>query len=41
MKGSTKSVQEVIYEKVFDFVFSNRNVVKSYKDIKRDLLVSI
>ena len=41
MKGSTKSIQEVIYEKVFDFIFSNRNVVKSYKDIKRDLLVSI
>lgn len=41
MKGSSKSIQEIIYEKVFDFIFSNRNIVKSYKDIKRDLLVSI
>lgn len=41
MKGSTKSIQQVIYEKVFDFVFSNRNIVPSYKNIKRDLLISI
>lgn len=41
MKGSTKSIQEVIYEKVFDFVFSNRNILPSYKNIKRDLLVSV
>lgn len=40
-KGSTKSVQEIIYEKVFDFIFSNKNIVPSYKDIKRDLVVSI
>ena len=41
MKGSTKSIQEIIYEKVFDFIFSNKNIVPSYKDIKRDLLVSV
>ena len=41
MKGSTKSIQEIVYEKVFDFIFSNKNIVPSYKDIKRDLLVSI
>lgn len=41
MKGSVKSIQEIIYEKVFDFIFSNRNIVPSYKNIKRDLLVSI
>lgn len=41
MKGSTKSIQQIIYEKVFDFVFSNRNILPSYKNIKRDLLVSV
>lgn len=41
MKGSVKSIQEIIYEKVFDFIFSNRNIVPSYKNIKRDLLISI
>lgn len=41
MKGSTKSIQEIVYEKVFDFIFSNKNIVPSYKDIKRDLLVSV
>lgn len=41
MKGSTKSIQEIIYEKVFDFIFSNKNIVPSYKNIKRDLLVSV
>ena len=41
MKGSVKSIEEIIYEKVFDFIFSNRNIVPSYKNIKRDLLISI
>ena len=41
MKGSTKSIEEVIYEKVFDFVFSNKNIVPSYKNIKRDLMISV
>lgn len=41
IKGSTKSIQEIIYEKVFDFIFSNRNIVPSYKNIKRDLLVTV
>ena len=41
IKGSTKSVQEIIYEKVFDFIFSNKNIVPSYKNIKRDLLVTV
>ena len=41
LKGSTKSIQEIIYEKVFDFIFSNRNIVPSYKNIKRDLLVTV
>ena len=41
LKGSTKSIQEIIYEKVFDFIFSNKNIVPSYKNIKRDLLVTV
>ena len=41
IKGSTKSIQEIIYNKVFDFIFSNKNIIPSYKDIKRDLLVTV
>lgn len=41
IKGSTKSIQEIIYNKVFDFIFSNKNIVPSYKNIKRDLLVTV
>ena len=41
IKGSTKSIQEIIYEKVFDFIFSNKNIIPSYKNIKRDLLVTV
>ena len=41
IKGSTKSIQEIIYEKVFDFIFSNKNIVPSYKNIKRDLIVTV
>ena len=41
IKGSKKSIQEIIYEKVFDFIFSNKNIVPSYKNIKRDLLVTV
>ena len=31
----------MIYEKVFDYLFSDRNIVPSYVNIKRDLLVSV
>lgn len=41
IKGSSKSIQEIIYEKVFDYIFSDKNIVPSYKDIKRDLLVTV
>ena len=40
-KGAAKSIQEVIYEKVFDYLFSDRNIVPSYINIKRDLLISV
>lgn len=40
-KGTIKSIQEIIYEKIFDYLFSNRNIIPSYKNIKRDLIVSV
>ena len=40
-KGAAKSIQEIIYEKVFDYLFSDRNIVPSYVNIKRDLLISV
>lgn len=41
IKGTIKSIQEIIYEKIFDFVFSNRNIVPSFNNLKRDLIVSV
>ena len=41
IKGSTKSIQEIVYQKILDFIFSNKNIVPSYKNIKRDLLVTV
>lgn len=41
MRGSTKSIEEIIYTKIIDFVFNNRNVIPSYANIKRDLIVSV
>ena len=41
MKGSTKSLEEVIYNKIVDFVFNNRNIIPSYTNIRRDLIVSV
>lgn len=40
-KGTLKSIQEIIYEKIFDYLFSDRNIVASYENIKRDLVVSV
>jgi stalled ribosome rescue protein Dom34 len=40
-KGTLKSIQEIIYEKIFDYLFSDRNIVASYENIKRDLIVSV
>lgn len=40
-KGSTKSVEAIVYEKIVDFVFARRNVLASYADIRRNLFVSI
>lgn len=40
-KGSTSNIEEIIYQKVFDYVFNNRDVSVTYADIKRDLMISI
>lgn len=39
--GSTMSIEEIIYTKVFDYIFLNRDNTKQYVDIKRDLKISI
>ena len=36
-----KSIEEIIYEKVFDYLFSDRNTMVSYANIKRDLMISV
>ena len=41
MRGSTKSIEEIIYNKILDFVFNNRHVIPSYNNIRRDLMVSV
>ena len=41
MKGSAKSLEEIIYNKVVDFVFNNRHIIPSYANIRRDLIVSV
>ena len=41
MKGSNKSIEEIIYNKVVDFVFNNRHIIPSYANIRRDLIVSV
>ena len=41
MRGSTKSIEEIIYNKILDFVFNNRHVIPSYNNIRRDLIVSV
>lgn len=41
LKGSVKSIEEIIYEKVFDYLFSDRNTMVSYANIKRDLMISV
>ena len=41
MKGSAKSVEEIIYNKILDFVFNNRHIIPTYSNIRRDLMVSV
>lgn len=40
-KGSTKSLEEIVYQKIFDWLFDSRNIMPSIKEIRRDFGVSI
>lgn len=40
-KGSYQSVEEIIYEKIIDFIFNNRHLQPQMADLKQNLLVSI
>lgn len=41
MKGSYKSVTEVIYDKIVDFIFNNRHLQPQMAELKQNLSVSI
>ena len=40
-KGSTKSIEQIVYDKIIDFVFENRNLIPQYANIRHDLHVSV
>lgn len=40
-KGSTKSIEQIVYDKIVDFVFENRNLIPQYATIRHDLYVSV
>lgn len=40
-KGSTKSVEEIIYDTIIKFIFDNKSYLPQMAEIKRDLSVSI
>lgn len=41
MKGSYQSVEQIIYEKIIDFIFNNRHLQPQMADLKQNLMVSI
>ena len=41
MKGSYQSIEQIIYEKIIDFVFNNRYLQPQMAELKQNLLVSI
>lgn len=41
MKGSYQSVEEIIYNKIIDFVFNNRHLQPQMAELKQNLMVSI
>ena len=41
MKGSYQSIEQIIYEKIIDFIFNNRNLQPQIAELKQNLLVSI
>lgn len=40
-KGSYQSIEQIIYEKVIDFLFNNRNLQPQISELKQNLMVSI
>lgn len=40
-KGSVKSIEQIVYDKIVDFVFENKNLLPQYVNIRRDLSVSV
>lgn len=40
-KGSYQSIEQIIYEKIIDFIFNNRNLQPQISELKQNLLVSI
>ena len=40
-KGSYQSVEQIVYEKVVDFIFNNRNLQPQMAELKQNLMVSI
>ena len=41
MKGSYQSIEQIIYEKIVDFVFNNRHLQPQMAELKQNLLISI
>ena len=41
MKGSYQSIEQIIYEKIIDFIFNNRALQPQMSELKQNLLVSI
>lgn len=40
-KGSRQSIEQIIYEKLVDYLFNNRNLNVQVSDIQKDLMISI
>ena len=41
MKGSYQSIEQIIYEKIVDFIFNNKELQPQMAELKQNLLVSI
>lgn len=40
-KGSSQSIEQIIYDKIFDYLFNNRNLRPQMAELKQDLHVSV
>lgn len=41
IKGTRKSLEQIIYDKILEFYFRNKNLAKSIETIKKDISISI